>query len=125
MSNPVPGTITGSVYKFYGKDTSFLVITGKDNRAYWFIFDKLDKVYHVSEIPRYTEADAEALVQKHLRTKLTDQVCVEDLWSRRISSCLVPTEEGLYDKWTWGRFACIGDSAQKVSRPSRLLSVQF
>ena len=115
VSNPVQDTVPGAFYRVYGKDTSFLVITGKDNRPYWFIFDKMDKVYRVPNIPTFTQEDAEALVQKHLSTKLTDQVLVDDLWKQRMSYSLLPLEEALYDKWTWGRFACIEDGVQKVS----------
>ena len=115
LSNPVEGTAAGGIYKTYGKDTSFLILTGKDNRAMWFIFDKMDKVHRVPNIPKFTQQDAHALVEKHLRTKLTDQVSVADLWAQRISFSLLPLEEALYDKWTWGRFACIGDSAHKMT----------
>ena len=124
VSNPVQGTVPGALYKVYGKDTSFLVITGKDNRPYWFIFDKMDKVHRVPNIPRFTHEDAEALVRKHLSTKLTDQLVLEDLWKQRMSYSLLPLEEALYDRWTWGRFACIGDSVHKVSTETFILCEQ-
>ena len=120
LSNPVQGTIAGQLYKTYGKDTSYLIITGIDNKAMWFIFDKMDKKYRVPEIPKFTQADAEDLVQEHLSTRLTDQVTLGNLWNNRVSYSLLPLEEALYDKWTWGRFACIGDSAHKVRRQQNL-----
>jgi hypothetical protein len=36
-----------------------------------------------------------------------------EFWKRRTSSTLVATEEAQNEHWTWGRFACAGDSIAK------------
>ena len=113
-SDPVPGTVRGVLCNTYGKDTSYTTMIGKENQAYCFILNKLDKVYRGAEIPRFKAEDAETLVQKHLDVQLTDQVTLKDFWNKRRFYAVVPIEEGLFDQWTWGRFACVGDSMHKV-----------
>jgi len=114
ISNPVAGITAGGIYKTFGKDTSILILTGKGDRAYWFVFSKMEKVYRVPNIPRFTNQDAEAQIRPLLNLLVTDRVLFSDLWKQRTSYKLVPLEEALYSTWTWGRFACIGDSIHKV-----------
>lgn len=98
-----------------GPDLSFLWAGDKSGRVFWFIFEKMDKVYRVPEIPKYTEQEATSLAHRCLPLYLTDQAKFGDLWENRLSARLVPLEEAWYQQWSWGRFACIGDSVHKVS----------
>lgn len=114
VSKPTKNMAAGSFDRVVGKDLSFLHSVDKSGRVFWFVFEKLDKRYHVPNVPKFTKEDGEALGQRCLSKQMTDSVTFEDLWNNRISSTLVALEEAWYDNWTWGRFACIGDSIHKV-----------
>lgn len=40
-----------------GKGQSQLVVSGPDNRVYWFLFEKLPEIKYGKDIPRYTKED--------------------------------------------------------------------
>ena len=118
ISDPVPGLEdTGVCDLCYDKAKSFLVITGKDKRVYWFFFEKLDKVYKHSEpdFPRYTRADAEKVAADNLDRMFHETLTLGDLWKTKVTYTLVTMEEALFDKWSWGRIATIGDCAHKMT----------
>ncbi|KAF2435003.1 FAD/NAD(P)-binding domain-containing protein [Tothia fuscella] len=105
----------------FAKDKSTLCFSGKDGRYYFFLFKKMDKVYHYPNIPIFTKADAEAfadsLADSPLQNKEgpTGVMNVEDVWKNRVSSTLVVLEEAEHKRWTWGRIACVGDSIHKMT----------
>jgi 2-polyprenyl-6-methoxyphenol hydroxylase-like FAD-dependent oxidoreductase len=115
ISKPVEDLSQDSLNRTYGEDVSFLTTVGKDGQVFWFIFQKLPRKYTVPNIPRFTKQDAEAQAKKLLSQKITDRVIFRDIWDQRETFTLAPLEEALFSKWTSGRFACIGDSAHKVS----------
>jgi len=114
VSKPTKGLTIGPFNRVLGKGLSFLHSTDKSGRVFWFVFEKLDKRYHVPDIPKFTKEDGEALAQRCLSVRMTEQVTFQDLWNNRLLYKLVPLEEAWYAHWTWGRFACIGDSIHKV-----------
>jgi 2-polyprenyl-6-methoxyphenol hydroxylase-like FAD-dependent oxidoreductase len=116
ISKPVKHLRQGVFYRTYGEDLSFLTTLGKNKEVFWFVFQKLDRKYTVPNIPRFTKQDAEAQAEKLFSQPITDQVSFQDIWEQRESYLLAPLEEALYSNWTWERFACIGDSAHKVSQ---------
>jgi hypothetical protein len=119
ISQGVDNLTPGELHLTYGKDISFLVIAGKNKRAFWFMFEKMDQKYHVPNIPRFSKEDAERHGNEQAQKMITDQVRFGDIWEKRVSCTLVALEEALFKTWTWGRFACLGDSVHKVSpRPS-------
>ena len=91
-----------------------IVICGKEGRSYWFLFQKMDETYSVPNIPRWTREDAIKQVNDNRDFKITEKVCLADLWKTCVSFTLVSLEEALFDKWTWGRMACLGDCIHKV-----------
>ena len=115
VSKPVKGLSQGCLYKTYGEDVSFLTAVGKQDQVFWFIFQKLDRKYTIPNIPRFTSQDAAVQAQKLMSRPITDKVFFQDIWQQKESCMLAPLEEALFSKWTWGRFACVGDSAHKVS----------
>ena len=115
ISKPVKGLSQGSLNKTYGDDVSFLTTVGKQNQVFWFVFQKFERKYTTPNIPKFTKQDAEDQVQKFLGRRITDEVVFQQIWEQRDTFTLQPLEEALFCKWTWGRFACIGDSAHKVS----------
>jgi hypothetical protein len=115
----------GGIEVVHGHDVSALAIVGKEKRTFWFLINKMDQQYRVPNIPRWTKKDAEKRIQAHLDFRITDKVTLADIWKNRISCTLVSMEEASFKTWTWGRFACLGDSIHKVGsffRPEALLT---
>jgi hypothetical protein len=114
VAKPTEGFVSGTLNEAVGQDISFLWSVDKSGRIFWFVFEKMDKVHHVPDIPRYTEEDARTLAHRCLPLYLKDDAKFADVWENRISHKLVPLEEAFYEHWSWGRFACIGDAVHKV-----------
>ncbi|KAF2101574.1 FAD binding domain protein [Rhizodiscina lignyota] len=117
ISNAVEGMIEGQNRFTYDKDRSTLVIVGKNGRIFWFVFSKMDRVYKVGEIPRYTQEDKENFIKQHgdLIIRNNPRVTVKDFYKAQISSTLVALEEAAYENWTYGRMVCAGDSIHKMT----------
>lgn len=115
VSKPTKGCDPGWWNQVLGYDRSMLYTNDKSGRVFWFLFDKMDKVYTVPNIPRFTQEDADALALSHLHTPISPTMKFADLWENRIQYALLPLEEAWYDHWTWGRFVCAGDSVHRVS----------
>lgn len=118
ISEHVPGfDVPGTGDTTFGKGNSFLMITGKDCRLYWFLFQKLDRLYRTGDLdfPRYTMADAEKVIEENSWRKCSETITLGDVWKTRVSYTLVAMEECLYEKWSWGRIATIGDNAHKMT----------
>lgn len=117
ISGPVSGLEEGDVDSTIDTGTSMLVITGKDGRVFWFYQAKLAKVYqyHAADFPKFTKADAEAMASQNAWRNCNETVKLGDLWEKRLSYTLVALEEALFDKWSWGRIATVGDNAHKMT----------
>lgn len=117
IRNPIPGFDEGFVDNTYDKGHSFLIISGKGGRIFWFYFEKLDKAYHYGDddFPRYTKEDAEKLAEKNLWRHCHEKLRFQDVWEQRLSYTFVPMEEALFDKWSWGRMATCGDNTHKMT----------
>lgn len=117
ISTGVSGVTPGDVDTTFDVRRSFLVIAGKDGRVFWFFFQKLDKVYtYGSEnYPKYSKADAEKTAEENAWRQCHGTLTLGDLWAKRFSYTLVPMEEALQTKWSWGRMATVGDSAHKMT----------
>lgn len=113
MSTATPGLVAGHYDITHMKDISSMFIVGKNDTVYWFLFKRMDKVYKSGEIPRYTKGEAEAFAKLHLDINLEPNVKFQDVWKNRKFYTLAATEEADYEKWTWGRFVCLGDSVHK------------
>lgn len=115
MSSATAGLHKGNYDVTYMKDRSTMVITGKENTVYWFIFKKLDRVYHVGEIPRYTKEDAANFAEQNLDINIEKEpkVTFGDIWRNRKCYTLVATEEASFNTWTFARFVCLGDAVHK------------
>ena len=73
-----------------------MTIVGKNDRTYYFVFEKLDKTYKHPSIPRYTEADKVEFAERHGDMRVTDKVVVRDLHKNSVSSTLVGIETATY-----------------------------
>ncbi|THC93325.1 hypothetical protein EYZ11_007181 [Aspergillus tanneri] len=117
ISDPVDGLIEGTVDTVFDDGRSMLVITGKHVRVFWFYHEKLRKVYYTDakDFPRYSQADAENLAPKNAWRPITETVTLGDLWENRVTYTLVPLEEALFNMWSWGRIATVGDNSHKMT----------
>ncbi|KAB8227203.1 FAD-dependent oxidoreductase [Aspergillus alliaceus] len=117
ISDPVDGLVEGTVDTVFDHGRSMLVITGKDGRVFWFYHEKLDKVYYTDakDFPRYSQADVDSLALKNAWRPITETVTLGDLWKKRVTCTLVPLEEALFNMWSWGRIATVGDNSHKMT----------
>lgn len=97
------------------KGHSYLVISGPQDRVYWFLFVNIGKTHYGPEPPHYTKEDEEAVVNEHLNDKILENRTFRDLYSTKISSVLTPLPEYVFKKWHFQRIITIGDAAHKVS----------
>jgi 2-polyprenyl-6-methoxyphenol hydroxylase-like FAD-dependent oxidoreductase len=110
----IEGIHSGDINVTNTRGTSTMVIGGK-GKVLWFVFEKMDKVYHVPNIPRYTQEDAEDFGAAHNNITITPQVKFDEIWTNRTTRTLVATEEAQLKRWSWGRIACVGDSVHKMT----------
>lgn len=117
ISTDIHGLTPGDVDVTYDHGRSFLVISGTHHRVFWFFFQKLDKTYtYGSEnYPKYSKADAEKVAVENAWRPCHGSLTLGDLWEKRFTYTQVPMEEALFDQWSWGRIATLGDSAHKMT----------
>ncbi|KAF2824862.1 FAD binding domain protein [Ophiobolus disseminans] len=104
----------GEIHANHAQGLSTLVVKGK-NAVFWFMFEKMDKVYHTPDIPRFTKHDAEAFAADHQDVPTTSQLKFREIWDTRKSYTLVATEEAQLKRWSWSRIACVGDCVHKMT----------
>lgn len=105
----------GEIDYTYDRDRSSLVVVGEGGKTFYFIFEKLDRIYHDHEIPYYTRQEAEAFARKLANHKIRAHIPFSDLWENTLSCSLVALEEATFETWTSGRIACLGDSIHKMT----------
>lgn len=99
------------------KSHSYLIVSGPDDRVYWFLFVDMGKMYHAEELPRFTKADEDLVVAQHKNDKLTEKFTFRDLYSKKVSSILTPLPEYVFKKWHFSRIMTVGDACHKVCSP--------
>jgi hypothetical protein len=75
---------------------STIAIVGKNDRTYYFVFEKMDQVYKPPHIPRYTEADRDRFAERHGDMHITEKVLLRDIHKHSVSSTLVGIETATY-----------------------------
>lgn len=105
----------GYTHLCYGPARSFLIATGNDNIAYWFLFEKMKERYQLSDIPRFTEKDAVEAGEKYSGVPISENIKFKDIWDKKGSAVKVAMEEGLVKKWHHGRCIALGDAVHKVN----------
>ncbi|KAH8647014.1 hypothetical protein BGZ61DRAFT_501288 [Ilyonectria robusta] len=99
----------------YDTDQSSLVVTTKNGRAYYFIFEKLNVQYPLRNIPHYTRAETEQFAIQHGDMLIRPDLKFSYLWEKTTSCQLVALEEAKFKLWTCGRIVCLGDSTYKMT----------
>ena len=117
ISPPQEGLPSRTFDTTYIKDLTPIVITGKDERVYWFLIERMPKKCHFGHIPRFSREQAEEFAVQHLDVPLAPngKVRFRQLWETHETCTLLALEEAYFEHWTWGRFACLGDSVHKMT----------
>jgi 2-polyprenyl-6-methoxyphenol hydroxylase-like FAD-dependent oxidoreductase len=118
IAQNVPGWVTEEQHMVQGKGMSQLVISGPENRVYWFLFVRLPEVKYGKDIPNYTKEDEAQFRKKHADVPITEKITLGQLFDNRISSTLTPLHEIVFKKWFYKRIMIFGDAAHKVSAES-------
>ncbi|KAJ5087189.1 monooxygenase [Penicillium angulare] len=115
ISPETPGLIPGHTHRTFGEGYSFLTISSKNGRVYWFFFTKMDRKYASDKIPRFRPEDVDEHVAAWLHKPLTGDVPFRAVYERAFVKTHLPLEEANYRYWTKDRFVCIGDSIHKMT----------
>ncbi|KAK8074382.1 monooxygenase [Apiospora hydei] len=115
MSSPVPGLQKQNLYRTFNKGWSFLVVVGKDQCCFWFVFEKMNARCQPPNMPRYTESDQTEFVKPFLKRFVAQGVTFDELWQRKTAATLSVLEEAQYRHWTYDRLVCLGDSIHKMT----------
>ncbi|KAI1638478.1 FAD binding domain protein [Biscogniauxia mediterranea] len=113
IAQHVDGYVTGELNNVRARGWSALIISGPENRVYWFIFDKLPQPKYGKSIPTYTKEDEARFVKKYWDYPITDKVKFGQIYSKKLTSTLTPLHEIVYEKWFFKRIMLLGDSAHK------------
>jgi hypothetical protein len=116
ISSAVPELEAKTQYRTFNKNYSFLVHVGKDGICFWFVFEKLDKIYRPPNMPRYNDdSDPDEFVKRFLHCRVSQKVAFGALWERRTATKLAALEEAQYRHWAYDRMVCLGDSIHKMT----------
>ena len=113
IARNVPGWVQGDQCTVLGNGYSQLVVSGPENKTYWFFFSKLPSAKYGSEIPTCTETMEADFARKYANVTITEKVTFGQVFAHRISSTLTPIHEYVLDKWFFDRIICLGDSVHK------------
>jgi 2-polyprenyl-6-methoxyphenol hydroxylase-like FAD-dependent oxidoreductase len=91
------------------------VFGGPEGKTYYFLIEKLDKVYQWVDIPHYNKEDAIQYAQKWKGWKVRPDIDVNEIFQHSTSFGLAVLEEGKFNLWTWGRIVCVGDAIHKMA----------
>jgi FAD dependent monooxygenase len=114
-SSPTSALPPGHAHVSSDIDHSSLLFIGKDALPQWFFVSKMDKKYHGSSIPRFTQKQIEEQIQQHEDFKFADKISFKDLLKTTRSKSYLALEEANHEHWTWGRIVCAGDSIHKMT----------
>ncbi|KAF3070990.1 FAD-dependent urate hydroxylase [Daldinia childiae] len=113
IAQHVPGWIKGEQHIVLGRRQSQLVVSGPEDRVYWFLFDKLPEIKYGKDIPNYTKEDEADFIKHNFNVHITEKVTLGQVYSKRLSSTLTPLHEFVYKKWFFDRIVILGDSVHK------------
>ncbi|GLA44396.1 hypothetical protein AnigIFM63309_003158 [Aspergillus niger] len=113
IAQHVPGWVAGEQDVVTGRGQSQLVVSGPDDRVYWFLFDRLPEVKYGKDIPKYTKQDEAEFVKENASRAITEKVTFGQVFAKRLQSTLTPLHEVVFKKWFFKRIITVGDSAHK------------
>lgn len=118
ISDRIPGLQAGEQFMRMNDGWTLVVIPGKEDVVFWFLVQKLDRLYSYEEAPRYTAKDAAAQCQRYFDEPIGNGNYMRDLWAKQRIVNMTALQESTFQTWSCGRLVCIGDSIHKVCRSS-------
>lgn len=98
----------------FNKKFSYLIVSGDNDKVFWFMFSDIgEKVKGVS-VPRYSKEDMEKVLQEHLDDKLDQNHTFADLYKNKTHANITAVPEYVFKKWHFNRIITVGDAAHKV-----------
>ncbi|KAM0468358.1 hypothetical protein ACHAP7_011029 [Fusarium lateritium] len=113
IAQDVPGWVAGDQCAVLGKGHSQLVVSGPDNKTYWFFFSKLPETKYGKDIPGCSKGMEDEFLNKYAGVPITEKVNFGQVFAKRLFSTLTPLHEYVFDKWFFKRIVCLGDSMHK------------
>lgn len=113
IAQHVPGWVAGEQNIVSGRGHSQLVVSGPDDRVYWFLFERLPTVKYGKDIPKYTAQDEAEFIKANASRAITEKVTFGQVFAKRLQSTLTPLHEVVFKKWFFKRIITFGDSAHK------------
>ena len=99
----------------YNKGHSFLLGT-QPRRCFYFVFQRVKEPWTRYNRPRYTQEDADKMAADVADMPVSETMVFGELWRKRWRGAVVDIEEGVLNRWFYGRTVLVGDTAHKVSR---------
>ncbi|PLB48782.1 FAD/NAD(P)-binding domain-containing protein [Aspergillus steynii IBT 23096] len=115
IATPTPNMVEGHVNRTFANGYSFFNGVGKDERIFWFVFHDMGRKYQGLNIPRMNQSEIDQHVKPLLDNYVAGGVRFRDIYRNTVRCAHVPMEEGVFDRWVYQRFACIGDSVHKTT----------
>ncbi|KAL4928079.1 FAD-dependent oxidoreductase [Aspergillus undulatus] len=103
------------VHNVYYHTYSAIAAAGVHGLVFWFLFVKAPTQTRTPNCPRFTDDDAQALIDKYGDAQLSPGYTVRDLWDARVKATMAPLEEGVLKKWSHGRVVLMGDAVHKAT----------
>lgn len=98
----------------YNKGHSFLLGT-QPKRCFYFVFQRVREPWKRYNRPRYTQEDAEKMAADVANIPVSETIVFGELWRKRWRGAVIDIEEGILNRWFYGRTVLVGDTAHKVS----------
>ncbi|KAH8649257.1 hypothetical protein BX600DRAFT_474828 [Xylariales sp. PMI_506] len=109
--------IDGLVQSVMYRGVAGTYATGMKGTAFWFIFMRSDKPTTTPNVPKYTDKDAQAMVDKIGNRFMGPGFTFREVWDVREKAGMTAMEEGTVPgRWdNGGRVVLIGDSVSKCT----------
>ncbi|KAL4883399.1 hypothetical protein BJY04DRAFT_216223 [Aspergillus karnatakaensis] len=101
------------VHNVYYSQYSAVAAAGVHGLVFWFLFVKAPAKTKTPNCPRFTDEDAQTLIDEYGSTQVGPGYNVRDLWEARVKATMTPLEEGVIEEWSHGRVVLLGDSVHK------------
>jgi FAD dependent monooxygenase len=115
ISEQLPSLRAGEHINSYSNGLCVITFHGEKGRIFWFLLVKLQEKTTYPNTPRFSASDAASLCNKFARFRVSEDVCVSDLWMHKLCASMTALEEGILERWHYDRIVLLGDSVHKVS----------
>ncbi|KAF7594270.1 hypothetical protein BBP40_009822 [Aspergillus hancockii] len=109
-----PSLVPGHSHHVFGSGFCLIAMASKHNSVYWFLIAAMAGVYDETTLPRYTSQDLKNHVARFLHVNIAPGIQFQTLYHGVASTAYVPLEQVVYEHWSFGRYACIGDAIHKM-----------